>query len=104
MFHAHFKGQPYEKIEEFRPRTERLLNEYGDVVIDQVTISQAIGGMRGVKSLVTDISYLDPDEGIRYRGYTLQEVFDLLPKPKGSEVPFVEGLFFLLRISQPKRK
>ncbi len=85
-----------QKIEEFRPRTERLLEEFGDVVIDKVTIAQAIGGMRGVKSLVTDISYLDPNEGIRYRDYTLDEVFKLLPKPKDSEMPYVEGLFYLL--------
>jgi citrate synthase len=84
------------KINDWRPRTERLVNEYGDVVIDKVTIKQAIGGMRGIKCLVTDISYLDPVEGIRYRGYTLPEVFQKLPKPKGSEMPFVEGLFYLL--------
>ena len=90
------KQRLYEKIEIHRPRITRLLKEYGDVVIDKVTIAQAIGGMRGIKSLVTDISYLDPNEGIRYRGYTLKEVFELLPKPKGSEIPYVEGLFYLL--------
>lgn len=84
------------KIEAHRPRTERLLNEFGDVVIDKVTVSQIIGGMRGIKSLITDISYLDPNEGIRYRGYTLPEVFEKLPKPKGAEMPYVEGLFYLL--------
>jgi citrate synthase len=84
------------KIEEWRPRTEKLLKEYGDVVIDKVTVGQVIGGMRGIKSLVTDISYLDPMEGIRYRGYTLPEVFEKLPKPKGSEMPYVEGLYYLL--------
>lgn len=86
----------YEKIMEWRPRTERLLKEYGDVVIDKVTIAQVIGGMRGIKSLVSDISYLDPMEGIRYRGYTLPEVFEKLPKIKGAKMPLVEGLFFLL--------
>ncbi len=84
------------KIEEHRPRTKRLLNEFGDVVIDHVTVSQVIGGMRGIKSLVTDISYLDPEEGIRYRGFTLPEVFKQLPKPKGKDAPYVEGLFYLL--------
>jgi len=86
----------YSKIEEYRPRTKRLLKDHGDVVIDEVTIAQAIGGMRGVKSLVTDISYLDPNEGIRYRGYTLKEIFAKLPKPKNAEMPYVEGLFYLL--------
>jgi citrate synthase len=84
------------KIKEHRPRTERLLKEYGNVQVDGVTVSQIIGGMRGVKSLVTDISYLDPEEGIRYRGYTLEEVIQNLPKPKGAEMPFVEGLLYLL--------
>jgi len=90
------KEKLHRKIEEWRPRTERLVKEFGDVVIDKVTIGQVIGGMRGIKSLVTDISYLDPMEGIRYRGYTLPEVFEKLPKPKGSEMPYVEGLYYLL--------
>lgn len=90
------KEKLYEKIREQRPRTQRLLQEFGNVVVDKITIAQVIGGMRGVKSLVTDISYLDPNEGIRYRGYTLPEVFEKLPKPKGAEMPYVEGLFFLL--------
>ncbi len=93
---AGLKEKLHEKIQEHRPRTERLMNEYKDVVVDEVTIGKIIGGMRGLKCLVTDISYLDPEEGIRYRGYTLREVFDKLPKPKGSEMPFVEGLFYLL--------
>jgi citrate synthase len=85
-----------QKIEEWRPRTKRLMEEYGDVVIDQITIGKVLGGMRGLKVLVTDISYLDPNEGIRYRGYTLPEIFEKLPKPKGAEMPYVEGLWYLL--------
>ena len=84
------------KIDAHRPRTTKLLKEYGDVKVDEITIRQIIGGMRGVKSLVTDISYLDPYEGIRYRGYTLPEVFEKLPKPKGKDYPYVEAMFYLL--------
>ncbi|MCT4614306.1 MAG: citrate (Si)-synthase [Marinifilaceae bacterium] len=90
------KQSLYKEILKHRPRTQKLLKEYGDVVIDKVTVSQVIGGMRGLKSLITDISYLDPEEGIRYRGYTLNEVIENLPKPKDSEMPYVEGLFYLL--------
>lgn len=93
---AKLKEKLFEKIKEHRPRTQRLLQEFGHVVVDKITIAQIIGGMRGIKSLVTDISYLDPNEGIRYRGYTLPEVFEKLPKPKGAEMPYVEGLFYLL--------
>ncbi len=83
------------KIEQWRPRIKSLLNEHSDYVVDKVTISQVIGGMRGVKSLITDISYLDPSEGIRFRGYTLEEVFEKLPKSDDAEIPCVEGLLYL---------
>lgn len=85
-----------QKILEHRPRTTKLLKEYGDVKIGEYTIAQVIGGSRGIKSLVTDISYLDPLEGIRYRGMTLPEVLKILPKPKGKKYPYVEGLWYFL--------
>lgn len=85
------------KIENWRPRTVKLLKEHGDVVVGDVTIAKLIGGMRGIKCLVTDISYLDPYEGIRFRGYTIPEVLEKLPKPKDdSEIPLVEGFIYLL--------
>jgi len=93
---ATLKDKLSSKIDEWRPRTTKLLRQYGDVKIGEVTIAQAIGGMRGIKGLVTDISYLDPNEGIRFRGYTIPETLEKLPKVPGSEMPYVEGLFYLL--------
>ena len=90
------KNKLREKIDAWRPRTVKLLKEYGDVTLGEVKISQAIGGMRGVKCLVTDISYLDPLEGIRFRGFTIPEVLEKLPKPKDGEIPLVEGFVYLL--------
>ncbi len=90
------KDRLIEKIEAHRVRIQRLKKEYGDVEVGKYTIGQVIGGMRGIKSLITDISYLDPNEGIRYRGYTLPEVFEKLPKPENGEMPCVEGLYYLL--------
>ena len=63
-----------------------------------MTIAQVYGGMRDVKSLVTDISYVDPAEGIRFRGYTIPEVLEKLPKPKDGEMPYVGGLYYLLLV------
>ena len=54
------------------------------------------GGMRGMKGLVTETSVLDADEGIRFRGYTIPECQELLPKAPGGEEPLPEGLFWLL--------
>jgi len=84
------------KIEEHRPRTTRLLKECSDVKISDVTIGQAIGGARGVKCLVTDTSYLDPMEGIRFRGKTIPETFAALPKAAGREYPSVESFWYYI--------
>ncbi|MCB0746203.1 MAG: citrate (Si)-synthase [Ignavibacteriales bacterium] len=93
---SNLKEKLYEKIENWRPRTVRLAKEFDDVKVGEVTIGQIIGGMRGIKSLVTDISYLDPAEGIRFRGFTIPEVLEKLPKVPGGEMPYVEGFFYLL--------
>ncbi len=85
-----------QKIEEHRPRTARLVKEFGKVKIDEVTIDQCIGGARDIRSLVTDISYLDPQEGIRFRGKNIPETFEALPKAAGSAYPTVESFWFFL--------
>jgi len=90
------KDKLRQKIEAWRPRTTKLVKEHGDVKLGDVTIGQAIGGARGVKCLVTDISYLDPLEGIRFRGHTIPETLEKLPKVPGSEMPYVEGHVYLL--------
>ena len=69
-----------ELIPEWRKRTSQLLSESADVKVGDITIGQMFGGMRGVKGLVSDISYVDPNEGIRLRGYTISELLKLLPK------------------------
>jgi citrate synthase len=90
------KAKLKEKIEAHRPRTTKLLKEHGDKKISDVSVAQAIGGIRGVKCLVTDISYLDPNEGIRFRGRTIPETLEALPKVKDGEMPYVEGFLFYL--------
>jgi citrate synthase len=56
--------------------------------------------MRGIKGLVTETSVLDPNEGIRFRNYTIPECQKLLPKAPGGQEPLPEGLFWLLLTSQ----
>ncbi len=85
-----------EKIQEHRPRITKLTKELGNVVIDSVTIDQCIGGARDVRCLVTDISYLDPQEGIRFRGKNIPETFAALPKLPGAEYPTVESFWFFM--------
>jgi len=84
----------------WRERVKNLVKDNGEKVIDQVNIGQVYGGMRDIKSMVSDISYVDPGTGIKFRGYSIPEVLDKLPKPDGAEIPFVGGLFHLLMIGE----
>ncbi len=90
------KGKLREKIVAWRARTATLAKKHGDVKLGEMTVGQALGGARGVKCLVTDISYLDPHEGIRFRGFTIPETLEKLPKVPGGEMPYVEGFLYLL--------
>jgi citrate synthase len=84
------------RIREDRARTQQLLKQHSNVKVGDVTIGQVIGGARGVRCLVTDISYLDPLEGIRFRGKTIPETFAALPKLPGCEYPTIEALWWFL--------
>lgn len=69
---------------------------HGSKKVGEITVDMMYGGMRGMKGLVTETSVLDADEGIRFRGYTIPECQELLPKAPGGEEPLPEGLFWLL--------
>jgi citrate synthase len=84
----------------WRERVKTLVKENGEKVIDQVTIGQVYGGMRDIKSMVTDISFVDPATGIKFRGMPIPEVLEKLPKPAGAAIPYVGGLFYLLLIGE----
>ena len=59
-----------------------------------VSVTQAYGGMRGVKCIVTETSALDPFEGIRFRGYNIPELQEKLPKAKGGLYSFATVVTF----------
>lgn len=68
-----------------------------DVVIQNITVEQCIGGARGIKMMLTETSELDPIDGIRYRGIGLHECCRVLPKSPGADgVALPEGAFWLL--------
>ncbi len=84
------------KMVPMRERIQKVLKEHGDMKISDVTIAQAYGGARSVKCMVWETSALDPMEGIRFRGYTIPELQQKLPKAPGGEEPIPEGIFHLL--------
>jgi citrate synthase len=65
-----------------------------------VTIGEVVGGMRDIKGLWTDISSVDPNEGIRLRGMTVTETLKALPKARGNKMPMVGGLYYLLMVGE----
>ncbi|MAQ32122.1 MAG: citrate (Si)-synthase, eukaryotic [Flavobacteriales bacterium] len=89
-----------EKINESRIRVKELVSNYGDKVVGEISLRQIYSGMRGMLSMVTETSKLDPDEGIRFRGYSLPEIQDVLPRAKGSNQPLPEGMFYLMLIGE----
>jgi citrate synthase len=89
-----------EKSELVSAEIKALLKEHGNKKIGEVTLSQIYQGMRGITGLVTETSLLDAQEGIRFRGYTIPELQQKLPKaPNGSE-PLPEGLFHLMLVGE----
>lgn len=88
------------KADEMTEEIKGILKEHGDKPIGEVHLTQIYAGMRGITGLVTETSLLDAQEGIRFRGYSIPELRDKLPKSaKGSE-PLPEGLFYLMLIGE----
>src|ERR1043165_8447391 len=79
---------------------KELLKEHGKKKIGEVALSQVYQGMRGITGLVTETSLLDAQEGIRFRGYTIPELQQKLPKAPGGSEPLPEGLFYLMLIGE----
>ncbi|PVH98733.1 putative citrate synthase [Periconia macrospinosa] len=77
-------------------KIKKLRKEHGNKVVGEVTLDQIYGGARGIKSLVWEGSVLDSEEGIRFRGKTIPECQEVLPKAPGGTEPLPEGLFWLL--------
>lgn len=97
---ASLKDKFSEIVPKEQARVKKLKTEHGDLPLGQVTLSMAYGGMRGIKGLVTETSLLDPEEGIRFRGYSIPECQAKLPKAKDGKQPLPEALLWLLLTSE----
>lgn len=89
-------AQLQELIPEQQERLKKLKSEYGKVSVGDVTVDMVIGGMRGIKGMLWNTSLLDPDEGIRFRGYTIPECQNVLPAAILGGEPLPEGMLWLL--------
>ncbi len=69
-----------EKIPLWKEEIKNLVKEYGEKVISEVTVSQAYGGMRGVKALICDTSEVPPDKGLIIREIPIAQLKNKLPE------------------------
>lgn len=90
------KQKFYEKSIALKNEIRALLKEFGKVKVDEVHLDQVFGGARGIKMMFWETSELDPEEGIRFRGYSIPELKQLLPKGKDGKEPLPEALFWLM--------
>lgn len=73
-----------EKLAQLFPQQKAEIAEFvkahGDKEVSKVTLAQAYGGMRGVKSLVCDTSEVPPDKGLIIRGIELKNLTEKWPE------------------------
>ena len=84
----------------WQERLARLLGNYGNQPIGEITVASVYGGMRGLFALVTEISHVDPSQGLLIRGYSVDELLQQLPRAEGSHFPMLGGLYHLLLVGQ----
>ena len=83
-------------VPKYRADFKKLKDDFGTKSLGEYTLGQTIGGMRGIVGLLTETSLLDANEGIRFRGYSIPELQEKLPKAEGGSEPLPEGIFWLM--------
>lgn len=89
------KQKFFQKSFQVKQEIKDILTEDGSLKIAEVNLGQVLGGARGIIMMLWEPSLLDANEGIRFRGYSIPELQEKLPKGKGQE-PLPEGLFWLM--------
>ena len=84
----------------WRERVNKLIRDHGAFKVSEVSIEQIYRGIRDVQIQVSDISYVDPQEGIRIRGYTIPELLEKLPHQPGTRYPLAGGVYYLLMVDE----
>ncbi|MCG8514310.1 MAG: citrate (Si)-synthase, partial [Halanaerobiales bacterium] len=100
----YIKNRFYQRASKCIAEYQKLKAEHGDKVLAEVTVGQVMTGMKGVPSLITDTSKLDPTTGIRFRGHSIPDLREKLPRLNPEGEPLPEGLFYLMLIGEiPER-
>ncbi len=80
------KEELNEQIPRLRAELHDLVQRGGSTIVSEVTLSQVVGGMRGVAGLVCDTSTVEPDKGLIVRNIPISKLSARKP----------EEMFYLL--------
>lgn len=94
------KEKFHEKATVLSAEIKDIVKNHGDLKLGEITVAQVYQGMRGMLGMVTETSKLDPEEGIRFRGYSIPELRKQLPKAPGGTEPLPEGIFYLMLVGE----
>lgn len=94
------KSKFSEKATALSAEIKDIIKNHGDLKVGEITVAQIYQGMRGMLGMVTETSKLDPEEGIRFRGYSIPELRKQLPKAPGGTEPLPEGIFYLMLVGE----
>lgn len=97
---GYIKDRFKEKADALSLEIKDILAKHGNHKLGEVTVAQAYQGMRGIPGLITETSLLDSEEGIRFRGYSIPELREQLPRAEGGIEPLPEGLFHLMLVGE----
>ena len=100
IFMGYVKDLFKKKADEQSKEIKSIIEQYGNKKVEDVTLAQVYQGMRGITGLVTETSLLDANEGIRFRGFSIPELREKMPKVKDGNEPLPEGLFYLMLIGE----
>ncbi len=96
-----FKDKFKAKAEHIKAGFQDLKKNHSDFNLGSYDLGMVIGGMRGITGLLYDTSLLDAEEGIRFRGYSIPELREKLPKAAGGgSEPLPEGIFYLMLMDE----
>ena len=97
---GYIKDRFKEKADATGLEIKDILAKHGNHKLGEVTVAQAYQGMRGIPGLITETSLLDSEEGIRFRGFSIPELREKLPRAEGGIEPLPEGLFHLMLVGE----
>eukprot|EP00250_Pteridium_aquilinum_P028047 c36507_g1_i1 orf=451-1827(-) len=89
-----------------KDRLAGIKRDHGNVRLDPHTVQGIIAGSRGIKSILWEVSKLDPDHGILYRSFSIPQCFASLPTALQGGQPLPEGVLWLLltgRMPSPRQ-